>query len=162
MPTRGTTSLKWQKLIRNIFQSTCPRGARLPIFADLLAVDADFNPRAHEGHDRSASSECRPHDNFNPRAHEGHDQHPAGQPNPHEISIHVPTRGTTVIQRPLKKILIFQSTCPRGARPIDRYSRIKFPSFQSTCPRGARPGEPRGATAGSISIHVPTRGTTTL
>ena len=76
-----------------LFQSTCPRGARLG------ACYYDPN-RTH----------------FNPRAHEGHD----------------------LKARPLLEARRFQSTCPRGARQSKA-------AYWSAC---------------KISIHVPTRGTT--
>ena len=77
----------------------------------------NFNPRAHEGRDRRLSSSQASFGNFNPRAHEGRDP-------------------TTPHLRPLAR---FQSTRPRGARPVvadlvDGVARI--------------------------SIHAPTRGAT--
>ena len=76
-----------------------------------------------------------------------------------EISIHVPTRGTTpstVLNYTVDRFqstcprgarlrvtgksfkVIFQSTCPRGARPQFAVVIFAVPLFQSTCPRGAR------------------------
>ena len=72
VPTRGTTPTSHGTRVTNIFQSTCPRGARRHT-AYYTRLYANFNPRAHEGHDP-------------PIAHTGM---------PHPISIHVPTRGTT-------------------------------------------------------------------
>ena len=181
MPTRGTTirlSLNPRTLK---FQSTCPRGARPPQPAKTSTATY-FNPRAHEGHDLREINRSLILGHFNPRAHEGHDQHnPIANPLTsisihvptrgttisivgavacHPISIHVPTRGTTNPKSALFKNIIFQSTCPRGARPdpdpkptstthfnpraheghdADQ-ATIKEPKqFQSTCPRGARP-----------------------
>ena len=96
------------------FQSTCPRGARLPTIT-RPPTTSNFNPRAHEGHD-AFTRMC--------------DHMP-------EISIHVPTRGTTVSVYPSRFSTVFQSTCPRGARQKDM-SPIADTQFQSTCPRGAR------------------------
>ena len=75
---------------------------------------------------------------FNPRAHEGHDAHST-------ISPYEPT---------------FQSTCPRGARRVCKGNTPPISRFQSTCPRGARPHAVVGRASKTISIHVPTRGTT--
>ena len=75
------------------FQSTCPRGARLSPAQPRLQRH-DFNPRAHEGHD----VQNRP---YHRRS---------------SISIHVPTRGTTLSVKLQIQNIIFQSTCPRGAR----------------------------------------------
>ena len=98
---------------------------------------------------------------FNPRAHEGHDLRRHIFPPRNCISIHVPTRGTTTPYRgqqseqsyfnpraheghdPMKRTqhaaqIIFQSTCPRGARPTVIFTPVGSNKFQSTCPRGAR------------------------
>ena len=98
-----------------VFQSTCPRGARQKYFYSKIKY-YNFNPRAHEGHDFTFSI---------PRSAK-------------KISIHVPTRGTT----------------------IDKINNRHQNLFQSTCPRGARLPVMPVNTAWNISIHVPTRGTT--
>ena len=88
VPTRGTTlNLDWMKA-RGTFQSTCLREARLPSFIDLRTV-ADFNPRAYARHD------CYGVD----------DQDLL------RISIHVPTRGTTLYYISENRYL----TCPNTA-----------------------------------------------
>ena len=58
---------------------------------------------------------------------------------------------------------IFQSTFPRGERRgWDPGDRGRVPQFQSTFPRGERQTPPRSFDHFQrISIHVPTRGTTT-
>jgi len=53
----------------------------------------------------------------------------------------VPTGGTTRRHRPHGAGDIFQSTCPRGARPQLIAKILSDYEFQSTCPRGARPGK---------------------
>ena len=119
----------------------------------------DFNPRAHEGHDRHTSACIPGTPDFNPRAHEGHDAIDSISSEDYAISIHVPTRGTTTSDPYTITSSVFQSTCPRGARlhgvhlrKMDAIS-IHVPTrgttttsasviaeerFQSTCPRGAR------------------------
>ena len=79
-------------------------------------------------------------DYFNPRAHEGHDSDIAWIHRHQPISIHVPTRGTTNYSQVDNSSVVFQSTCPRGARHlyICRLRQVV------------------------ISIHVPTRGTTCI
>ena len=55
------------------------------------------------------------------------------------ISIHAPTGGATILRLPKGiQILLFQSTLPRGERPLRciRFSRLS--QFQSTLPRGER------------------------
>ena len=73
VPTRGTTMDPNKVRQTVIFQSTCPRGARRPLCPGFCEGCANFNPRAHEGHDLSARAGISSHADFNPRAHEGHD-----------------------------------------------------------------------------------------
>ena len=136
VPTRGTTRLSEHTLTQAGFQSTCPRGARLRrsrVTADVV----DFNPRAHEGHDGIGYI-------FTKTA---------------SISIHVPTRGTTVAGGILGANKDFNPRAHEGHdghRNVDTGNR----RFQSTCPRGARRSGLGGYGRCAISIHVPTRGTT--
>ena len=97
---------------------------------------------------------------FNPRAHEGHDECPGcKEMYVEEISIHVPTRGTTLLQLVSVDVSKFQSTCPRGARLVSGPAG-SIGQFQSTCPQGARLPGLKMFAVNFISIHVPTRGTT--
>ena len=137
---------------------------------------SDFNPRAHEGHDVLRLMGLIRVGNFNPRAHEGHDQHPARIDVVIRISIHVPTRGTTIIAGMIFGAGEFQSTCPRGARHVqlselaDTVISIHVPTrgtthrsiacqimatFQSTCPRGARPGGDLLGSSGGFQSTCP-------
>ena len=120
-----------------LFQSTCPRGAR--------------HPHPRPPHQRAISIHVPAW---------GTTTNSIGTVIGSGISIHVPTWGTTstppgasgfrnfnprarvghdlVSSRASMSVLTFQSTCPRGARPIASCS-LKMPwTFQSTCPRGAR------------------------
>ena len=121
---------------------------------------------------------------FNPRSHEGSDRSTGRLSTVLCISIHAPTRGATDECRAWKeKHNAFQSTLPRGERP-DKYAiDINDFVFQSTLPRGERLGRltrcrkvtrfqstlPRGERHTPkarqkmwmyISIHAPTRGAT--
>ena len=97
------------------FQSTFPRGERR-ILQLIIVIYRNFNPRSHEGNDgQSKSLEYRIYD-FNPRSHEGNDPIKSNVSNPVNISIHVPTRGTTEINNVGGKSMEFQSTFPRGER----------------------------------------------
>ena len=122
------------------------------------------------------------------------------------VSIHVPTKGTTAMTVGITTVILFQSTCPRRARPSSLSFICKFESFnpraheghdkvdeelemvnfwfQSTCPRRARLTTKRWRTRQRsfnpraheghdkelnttlkrqrVSIHVPTKGTTTV
>ena len=55
------------------------------------------------------------------------------------VSIHVPTRGTTICRRLLFRTYIpFQSTVPRGERHVLQIAHVSTDTFQSTFPRGER------------------------
>ena len=54
------------------------------------------------------------------------------------VSIHVPTRGTTASPKISRVICQFQSTFPRGERPDGCIDRVPVLKFQSTFPRGER------------------------
>ena len=158
VPTRGTTSADRNLEARVLFQSTCPRGARLCSPACLIR-DTNFNPRAHEGHD-AADTECRMSTGISIHVPtRGTTRGDVVGGRCRGISIHVPTRGTTRRHRTPNRPLGFQSTCPRGARPmlirsnpvrldfnpraheghdIVMYDKRMAMRFQSTCPRGAR------------------------
>ena len=123
-----------------MFQSTFPRGERQLSMQMFLNGNLSFNPRSHEGNDG--------------------------------------TKGVSI-----PNYFMFQSTFPRGERPIYTICstgiqcfnprshegndpapgdclRIK-PRFQSTFPRGERPFlHPVLPVLSPVSIHVPTRGTT--
>ena len=101
-----------------------------------------FNPRSHKGNDVEATLYRDDEVDFNPRSHKGNDKIKQWNSMNTEISIHVPTRGTTHNRRLLSR---------------QRYR------FQSTFPQGERPSPPVPEPGKlSISIHVPTRGTTLI
>ena len=100
-----------------------------------------FNPRSREGNDLSAGYFQSSGRSFNPRSREGNDY-------PKYCADYFHFR--------------FQSTFPRGERPIRSKKSSGDLEFQSTFPRGER----RRGVSGfilrihSVSIHVPARGTT--
>ena len=141
------------------FQSTFPRGERHLCW--LVAVK---------------------HIHFNPRSLVGNDYIPVGTYTIVEISIHVPSWGTTIFTRRQPPCILFQSTVPRGERR-HRYQILRTKNrFQSTFPRGERRTggsqavaacnfNPRSLVGNDglhfhrdwrrfISIHVPSWGTT--
>ena len=143
------------------FQSTFPRGERLLCW--LVAVK---------------------HIHFNPRSLVGNDYIPVGTYTIVEISIHVPSWGTTIFTRRQPPCILFQSTFPRGERR-HRYQILRTKNrFQSTFPRGERRTggsqavaacnfNPRSLVGNDglhfhrdwrrfISIHVPSWGTTAV
>ena len=104
----------------------------------------------------------------------------------HVVSIHVPTRGTTDTVSNAVITVKFQSTFPRGERRLSERLPALYPYcfnprshegndngvqliqqglilFQSTFPRGERrPLWACRSCCSSVSIHVPTRGTTAI
>ena len=78
-----------------------------------------------------------------------------------KISIHVPAWGTTMYQCCMTDINRFQSTFPRGERPVTCQIKSAAEEFQSTFPRGERPKLWETMPDDQyISIHVPAWGTT--
>lgn len=97
-------------------KSTRPRGARLRrTICDFWS--RNFNPRARMGRDTSRTPIRASPSSFNPRARLGRD---------------------VFRQWRYWSALLFQSTCPRGARlSMNRFQYLVL-RFQSTRPRGAR------------------------
>ena len=77
-----------------------------------------FNPRAREGRDSDAFFLKKNQKSFNPRAREGRDNEAAAMPSAYTVSIHAPARGATNGDGAFAGSFLFQSTRPRGARPI--------------------------------------------
>ena len=119
---------------------------------------------------------------FNPRSLVGNDDRKATNTFLDKISIHVPSWGTTENSRGCTTVRTFQSTFPRGERLRCVVDTMTITAFQSTFPRGERPNwlkhvpqlldfNPRSLVGNdftsaclssgiSISIHVPSWGTT--
>ena len=97
VPTRGTTLTNAKTGICQRFQSTFPRGERPNIVCNMVKIDS-FNPRSHEGNDVSGCISWRLCIWFQ-------STFPRGERltakikciNTLQVSIHVPTRGTTAI-----------------------------------------------------------------
>ena len=138
VPTRGTTFV-----CTEIFKPHIRISIHVPTRGTTGCQDPqrctiDFNPRAHEGHDS-----CR--DRCYGRV---------------RISIHVPTRGTTIRYGCTVRASIFQSTCPRGARRYRSSSTRRDLYFNPRAHEGHDKNQENHICLMSISIHVPTRGTT--
>jgi len=143
-----------------------------------------FNPRPHAGGDCPRGAARRSSSRFNPRPHAGGDfRRPPLRFVNINVSIHAPTRGATTMIRCNWQLAPFQSTPPRGGRPMDNIAITTTAEFQSTPPRGGRPFKfcylcnylksfnPRPHAGGDaihivcptesiVSIHAPTRGAT--
>ena len=143
------------------FQSTHPRGVR-PAWQSDCKPMSDFNPRTHVGCDRASLLPPPGNGYFNPRTHVGCDGHQGLLLPDAAISIHAPTWGATSVVGYLScPTMLFQSTHPRGVRPIRPYLHVPLKlisihaptwgatqlpedggdrlGFQSTHPRGVRP-----------------------
>ena len=122
------------------FQSTRPRGARLPGLKPLKRFWKFQSTRP-----RGARPHYHPRDRsdgmgFNPRAREGRDEGFLGKAQQLAVSIHAPARGATERDRKAAWMEKFQSTRPRGARLVKTSFGEVSGVFQSTRPRGARRG----------------------
>ena len=121
------------------FQSTSPRGGRLPLIPRSLAsLWISIHVPA-----RGTTIPIETVDETEP------------------ISIHVPARGTTGQTAVHDNVMVFQSTSPRGGRP-HAFNRLLI--RQDFNPR-PREGDDfslsiNARTSYGISIHVPARGTT--
>ena len=83
------------------------------------------------------------------------------KPAPIAISIHAPARGATPARFAARRRARFQSTHPRGVRPLVIVDQVMAKKFQSTHPRGVRPLRPLPLLRSlRISIHAPARGAT--
>ena len=122
----------------------------------------NFNPRAHEGHDLSRIRALYCKGNFNPRAHEGHDLQirwrlsVRGDFNPRAHEGH-----DDYSNRSALFLVYFNPRAHEGHDALPLLMPVRVSIFQSTCPRGARPVVVTVSPVTEISIHVPTRGTTT-
>ena len=103
--------------------------------------NGNFNPRSLVGNDMGSMDRSLCLFYFNPRSLVGNDMGQIKCDLLDDISIHVPSWGTTIAYRSSMVRWIFQSTFPRGER------RENVPDLSSS---------------GMISIHVPSWGTTAL
>jgi len=121
-----------------------------------------FNPRARAGRDLQACTSPRTHQGFNPRARAGRDPlywREWGGP----YCFNPRARAGRDFNVPFHIWIHdgFQSTRPRGARPVCCSYRAMPTWFQSTRPRGARrAGGCPEYLLGGVSIHAPARGAT--
>ena len=167
------------------FQSTFPRGERRFLRGGSRLVSY-FNPRSLVGNDAIDIKFYVPKIDFNPRSLVGNDDFENGarliaeisihvpswgttKENPHAkgkwyISIHVPSWGTTHIRKRFSISKAFQSTFPRG----ERHHRLtpQDQMFSNFNPRSlvGNDGIISGAIGNccNISIHVPSWGTTII
>ena len=120
--------------------------------------DIGFNPRSHEGSDKTALNDCKLSWNVSI-----HVISLNGTFNSY-VSIHAPTKGATTLDAPYivdKCVSIHAPT--KGATYNSDMSKIDAQMFQSTLPRRERHKKIYTKTDYSrVSIHAPTKGATTL
>ena len=137
VPSWGTTIHRHAEVDYVQFQSTFPRGERPGItmtFTRALPFQSTFPRGERRGPYLIFLSPCRfqstfprgerhlcwlvavKHIHFNPRSLVGNDYIPVGTYTIVEISIHVPSWGTTIFTRRQPPCILFQSTFPRGER----------------------------------------------
>ena len=123
-----------------MFQSTRPRGARLKTMKnhtnkDVVSIHAPAGGATEHCEHISAMLNVSIH------APAGGATKPCKQNNVFRfVSIHAPAGGATLGTPWFANIFFkFQSTRPRGARPLVMPLGTMIPLFQSTRPRGARP-----------------------
>ena len=129
--------VSWNASHVSRFQSTPPRGGR---------------------HTRTPSetwTRC-----FNPRPRVGGDVIIRQSERPQTVSIHAPAWGATKPLQNFPSPLMFQSTPPRGGRPIIPFKMADPTEFQSTPPRGGRQGLRVERYRPGVSIHAPAWGAT--
>ena len=142
VPTRGTTRKR----------------------SDGREISTDFNPRSHTGNDTSIGRMRWRLSDFNPRSRTGERRKMRRcRERYSQISIHVPTRGTTpVLDGCAGGCRISIHVPARGTTMMG--VKVDFPKeFQSTFPHGERhkPAE-KAQEKEDVSIHVPARGTTKM
>ena len=160
VPARGTTRcLPVCTFWTSRFQSTCLREAR-PVLGIAGALDSRFQSTCLR-EARPGTPHISQHvGDFNPRAYARHDREGYLRERWKRISIHVPTRGTTRTDYGGYRTGLFQSTCLREARP----SPVTLPAsgvYFNPRAYARHDGVGLGLFGREdISIHVPTRGTT--
>ena len=103
-----------------------------------LSVQSSFNPRAHVGRDTTLFAPC----------------------SAASVSIHAPTWGATALAPFSAAGNLFQSTRPRGARPLACYRLIAKSGFNPRAHVGRDPKATAAKTTAQVSIHAPTWGAT--
>ena len=144
------------------FQSTHPRGVRLPVMRRRFQphhvsihapawgttlrqtsgqrLDSCFNPRTRVGCDCGCWCGPTASSRFNPRTRVGCDTATTTKAAPDlDVSIHAPAWGATLSPSlNVTEQFQFQSTHPRGVRRRGESSSLTSCQFQSTHPRGVR------------------------
>ena len=139
----------------NLFQSTLPRGERRFAIHLFRQTYLHFNPRSREGSDISTSASYHPPAISIHAPARGATGCQGCEGLDFVISIHAPARGATVIFLRLSNPWQFQSTLPRGERPMvfcaiyssstnfNPRSREGSDAFMASCSDSVRDFNPR-------------------
>ena len=127
-----------------------------------LLMSKSTSDMYHEEYDRMRQRFRIQISNFNPRTHEGYDKWAGKVDESTKISIHVPTKGTTVLSNNAADFNEFQSTYPRRVRQIYCNHDDALLYFNPRTHEGYDHNRSTGKAVTEISIHVPTKGTTLL
>ena len=137
-PAWGATDDRFHATEEESFQSTRPRGARLPVFerprlAQSISIHA---PAWGATIIKPLSNDTALFQSTRPR---GARRHFSGLADPcSPISIHAPARGATPVPKPCLTQRHFNPRARVGRDPVRRPPLSSPPTFQSTRPRGAR------------------------
>ena len=107
-------------------------------FSSMTLPNICFNPRTHTGCDISAFWMVPRMASFNPRTHTGCDQMANSFGDWQEVSIHAPTRGATLRDKPIVLLLGVSIHAPTRGATVRRHYLISAVTFQSTHPHGVR------------------------
>ena len=122
---------------------------------------ADFNPRSHEGSDRSTGRLSTVLCISIHAPTRGATWQTNEMQKSHKISIHAPTRGATYAQSATENVDVYFNPRSHEGSDLRQSASTCQKSFQSTLPRGERQAaDSIQARKGIISIHAPTRGAT--
>ena len=142
------------------FQSTFPRGERRGPYLIFLSP-CRFQSTFPRGERHLCWLVAVKHIHFNPRSLVGNDYIPVGTYTIVEISIHVPSWGTTIFTRRQPPCILFQSTFPRGERLKAQYGvGLSIAYFNPRSLVGNDSESAEELPVEDISIHVPSWGTT--
>ena len=183
VPARGTTRLEDEEFDRIMFQSTFPQGER-PCWEYFCCTCLLFQSTFPQGERQESGIIFRSSRSFNPRSRKGNDPKnfhlrlavcpfqstfPQGERRESitasytsvKVSIHVPARGTTVIQLPIISHLQVSIHVPaRGTtRTISCAVWLSRVSIHVPA-RGTTQQKEDRQERSAVSIHVPARGTT--
>ena len=148
------------KLYPPVFQSTYPRRVRrLPVYLETMAIQFQSTYPRRVRPKNSRLERCCIH--FNPRTHEGYDCVTKCFCHILTISIHVPTKGTTVHDHKVYRFTF--NFNPRTHEGYDCNCNNKLMALIYFNPRTHEGYDNSYRTSNKscrISIHVPTKGTT--